>query len=280
MMNRHERLTARDGDASLSVSAIERRHGTAPLLLICEHASNTLPARYGSLGLSAAERDSHIAWDPGALGVTRGLSERLDAPLVRATISRLVLDLNRDPEAPDSIVAVSERTRVPGNADLSAAARAERVATVYRPFHDAIDALLARRAATRAVVSVHSFTPVYRDIVRPWHVGLIHGEDDRLAVRLAAALRRDPALVIGLNQPYSPADRVFHTLERHAVRRGLASLMIEIRNDLIRDADQQTSWASRLAPVIEEALGGVEHDPGAALRVGQARLTTKDRSIG
>jgi predicted N-formylglutamate amidohydrolase len=237
------------------VARTDNPDGSFPALLICEHASNRLPPDYGTLGLSPAERDSHVAWDPGALAVARHLADRLDAPLVHATISRLVIDLNREPEAPDSICVLSERTRVPGNADLTAAERAHRVATVYEPFHATIEDVLSRRLqTTRAVVSIHSFTPVYREVARPWHVGLIHDADERLARHVAAGLRREQGLVIGLNEPYSPADRVFHTLERHAVRRGLAPLMIEIRNDLIRDADQQASWASRLAPLIEEAM--------------------------
>jgi predicted N-formylglutamate amidohydrolase len=245
------------GDVGRPVAVVENALGSSPILLICEHASNHIPQRYGDLGLTEAERESHIAWDPGALGVARGLSRLLDAPLVHASVSRLVLDLNRDPSAPDSIVAVSEATAVPGNRDLPAAERARRVEEVYRPFHGATEKLLeARRIAgpVAAVVSVHSFTPVYRGVPRPWHVGLIFDRDDRLARRVGAALGRDPALVLGLNEPYSPRDRVFHTLERHAERRGLAPLMIEIRNDLVRTADQQETWSGRLAPLIEEAV--------------------------
>jgi len=254
MAGRQASLTAEE----VAVAAIDRPLGAAPFVLICEHASNAFPSRYGTLGLTAAERESHVAWDPGALAVAQRLSTRLDAPLIHATISRLVIDLNRDPEAPDSIAAVSESTAVAGNAGLATEARAERVAAVYRPFHDAVDRFLgARRAPTRAIVSMHSFTPVYRGVARPWHVGLIHDADDRLAMRVAAGLRRDPSLVVGLNQPYSPADRVFHTLDRHAVRRGLPPLMIEVRNDLIRDAGGQDAWAGRLAPLIEEAVTDV-----------------------
>lgn len=245
-------------EAAEPVARIDHAEGRAPLLVICEHASNHLPVPYGTLGLTPSERESHIAWDPGALGVARHLARLLDAPLAHATVSRLLIDLNREPGAPDSIAALSERTAVPGNADLPEAERARRVDAIYHPFHGAIDAFLSSRPhATRAVVSVHSFTPVYRDVARPWHVGLIHDVDDRLARHVAAGLSRDPALVVALNVPYTPADRVFHTLDRHAVRRGLAPLMIEIRNDLIRGPEQQESWGSRLAPLIGEAVGTV-----------------------
>lgn len=251
------RARSAPSDADAPVVCVENAGGQSPIVLICEHASNHLPNRYGDLGLTRSERESHIAWDPGALGVARGLSRHLDAPLIFATISRLVLDLNRDPAAPDSITTLSEKTAVAGNRDLDPAERARRVDTVYHPFHQAADAFIEERiaaGAVRAVVSIHSFTPVYRDVERPWQIGLIFARDGRLARHVEMGLQRDPALVIGMNEPYSPADRVFHTLDRHAERRGLAPLMIEIRNDLIREPDQQASWSNRLAPLLKEAL--------------------------
>lgn len=257
-MTHASRMVAGDEPATRAatpVALVDNPQGRSPILLICEHASRHLPDRYGTLGLSAKELESHIAWDPGALGVARELSRLLDAPLVHATVSRLVLDLNRDPAASDSIWTLSERTVIPANRNLDPAERAYRVREVYEAFHGAIDRFVEPRVQagqTRCVVSIHSFTPVYRDVPRPWHIGLIHDRDDRFARRVEAALRRDPALIVGMNQPYSPADRVFHTLERHAERRGLAPLMIEIRNDLIRTEDGQASWAHRLAPLLRE----------------------------
>lgn len=244
-----------DGQAMEPVARVENPQGRSPILLICEHASNHLPARYGTLGLGPADLESHIAWDPGALGVARGLSRLLDAPLIFATVSRLVLDLNREPSAPDSVWTLSENTTIPGNLNLDPQERARRVSEVYEPFHGAVDDFANARKATgqlSAVVSIHSFTPVYRNVPRPWHIGLIFDRDERFARSVEAALRRDAALIVGMNEPYSPADRVFHTLERHAERRGLASLMIEIRNDLIRTEDGQASWSNRLAPLLRE----------------------------
>lgn len=254
------RMAAAEGPGARApepVARIDNAEGRSPILLVCEHASNHLPARYGTLGLGPAELESHIAWDPGALGVARELSRLLDAPLIHATVSRLVLDLNRDPSAPDSITSMSERTIVPGNLDLDAAERARRVREVYDAFHGAVDAFADARMAAgqvRAVVSIHSFTPVYRDVPRPWQIGLIFDRDERFArsVERGLRLRQDASLNVGMNQPYSPADRVFHTLDRHAARRGLAPLMIEIRNDLIRKEDGQASWAKRLAPLLRE----------------------------
>ena len=128
---------------------------------------------------------------------------------------------------------------------------------VYEAFHRAVDDFAeARKAAgtLRAVVSIHSFTPVYRDVQRPWEIGLIFDADARYARSVETGLKRDPALNVGMNEPYSPADRVFHTLDRHAVARGLAPLMIEIRNDLIRTENGQASWANRLAPLLRDGL--------------------------
>jgi len=241
--------------AAEPVAVVDNPQGRSPILLICEHASNRLPSRYGTLGLTPSDLDSHIAWDPGALGVAKALSRRLDAPLIHASVSRLVLDLNREPTAPDSICTLSERTTIPGNLALDDAERAIRVREVYDAFHGAVDAFAEARMGTgqlSAVVSIHSFTPIYRDVPRPWQIGLIFDRNERYARSVAAGLEKDSSLIVGMNQPYSPADRVFHTLERHAVRRGLLPLMIEIRNDLIRTQDGQASWANCLAPLLRE----------------------------
>jgi predicted N-formylglutamate amidohydrolase len=257
-MTHASRIVTGQGPANQAVepvALVENPQGRSPILLICEHASRRLPERYGTLGLNPEELESHIAWDPGALGVAKELSRLLDAPLIHATVSRLVYDLNRDPSAPDSIWTLSERTVIPANQNLDPAERAYRVREVYEAFHRTVDGFIEPRmqsGQTRAVVTIHSFTPVYRDVPRPWHIGLIHDRDARFAQSVEAGLRKDPALVVGMNEPYSPADRVFHTLERHAEKRGLVPLMIEIRNDLIRTEDGQASWANRLAPLLRE----------------------------
>lgn len=241
--------------AERPVAVVENPQGRSPILLICEHASNHLPARYDALGLQPSDLESHIAWDPGALGVAQELSRLLDAPLIHAAVSRLVLDLNREPSAPDSIWTLSERTTIPGNLDLDENERARRVREVYEAFHNAVDDFANARKASgqlSAIVSIHSFTPIYRDVPRPWQIGLIYNHDERYARSVEAGLKQDPALIVGMNEPYSPADRVFHTLERHAERRSLPPLMIEIRNDLIRTQDGQASWANRLAPLLRE----------------------------
>jgi predicted N-formylglutamate amidohydrolase len=232
--------------------AVDNRAGASPFIILCDHASNFIPADYGALGLSSADLDAHIAWDPGALGVSERLALALDAPLVRATVSRLVIDCNRPLDAPDLIAATSETTVIPGNAAVSEAERRRRVAAVHAPYHAAIESLLAERLAgarATSLLAVHSFTPLYRGVPRPWEVGVIFDRDRRLADPLVDALKAE-GLRVGVNEPYSPADRVYYTLTRHAESRGLQAAMIEIRNDLIRTARGQAEWAARFARML------------------------------
>lgn len=262
-------MAGRDGStaaASREPVAVTNPAGSSPYVIVCEHASNWLPPSLGTLGLPAAEMQRHIAWDPGALPVARRLARLLDATLVESCVSRLAIDCNRPLDAPDLIAQVSETTRVPGNEGLDPEAREARLALSYRPFHAALaDQIEQRLAAGRAVriVSVHSFTPVYKGIARPWHVGVIHDEDDRLAAPMLAGLKLMGGIIVGENEPYSPADRVYFTLERHARSRRLPCAMIEIRNDEIAQAATQDLWAQRLASIlsgieIPEAKSGTE----------------------
>lgn len=207
--------------------------GPAPVLLLCEHASNAFPPRFGTLGLDDAARESHAAWDPGALDLSQRLSTAWGLPLVHSAVSRLVYDCNRPPEAPDAIPGRSEVHEIPGNRGLSAAARAARVAAVYTPFVAAVDAAIAR-AAPQAIVTVHSFTPVYFGRPRTVQIGILYDRDTRLA---DALLAEDwGRFVVRGNDPYGPDDGVTHSLKLHAVSRGLPNAMIEIRNDLLAEA--------------------------------------------
>lgn len=227
--------------------------GTSPYLLVCDHASNWLPSEFGTLGLAEADMLRHIAWDPGALPVALMLADRLDAPLVEAGVSRLAIDCNRSLDAPDLIPPVSEMTLIPGNAGLTAEQRAHRVALSWKPFHETIGQLVRERLATGhevRLVSIHSFNPVYKGVSRPWEIGILHDDDERLSRPLIAALEAGGGYAIGDNQPYSPADRVYYTLETHARSRGLPCAMIEIRNDEIADDAGQQKWAEILAGVL------------------------------
>ena len=228
--------------------------GRSPYVLVCEHASRVLPRRLGSLGLSEAERESHIAWDLGAEKVARLLSRLMDAPLLLQRYSRLAYDCNRPPESPDAIPEVSELTQVPGNRRLSAEDKLARMREIYRPFHDGVSLLLDRRAAGGArslVVSIHSFTPVYKGKQRSVELGILHDRDTTLSAKL---IKSFPNIDARLNEPYGPKDGVLHTLNMHGFARGLEHAMIEIRNDLVSAERGQDEWAQRLSvPLIQAA---------------------------
>ncbi len=260
--------------ASSDTVGVTNPGGSSPFVLTCDHASNFLPAEFGTLGLAAEDLSRHIAWDPGALPVARRMAAALDATLVETRISRLVIDCNRPLDAPDLVPPVSETTIIPGNAGLSDSERAERIALSWRPFHDTIADIIddrqARGQETR-LVSVHSFTPIYKGKSRPWHIGIIHDDDRRLAAPLIAALQRLAGVTVGVNEPYSPADRVYFTLERHARSRGLACAMIEIRNDEISGETGQRKWADLLTGIFsdlepEEAKGSRRHAMGKSVQ--------------
>lgn len=228
--------------------------GRSPFVLICEHASNVMPKALGTLGLADAELTRHIAWDIGAERVGRLLSRLMDAPLLLQRYSRLAYDCNRPPESPDSIPEVSELTAIPGNRKLSAEDRLARAREIYRPFHDGVSAVLDRRAAggqRSLVVSIHSFTPVYKGKPRSVELGILHDRDTTLSSKL---IKSFPNVDARLNEPYGPKDGVLHTLNLHGFARGLQHAMIEIRNDLVATDRGQDEWAQRLSvPLIQAA---------------------------
>jgi len=224
------------------------------LILLCDHASNALPKKYGDLGLPVGEFQRHIAYDPGAAAVTRGLAARLGVPAVLSTFSRLLIDPNRGPDDPTLIMRLSDGAIVPGNARVNEAERALRIARYHAPYHAAIDQAIEeglKSGTVPALFSVHSFTPVWRGAPRPWQAGVLWDQDPRLAVPLIEALRRDPMLVVGDNEPYAGALKG-DTMYRHATERGLAHALIEIRQDLIADDAGVAAWVDRLATILTE----------------------------
>ena len=235
-------------------------------LITCDHACNRFPERLGDLGVSATERQRHIAWDIGALGVARRLAAALDAPLIYQQYSRLVIDANRDPGRADSIPLRSESTDIPGNKELSPSARELRRVEIFEPYHAAIRAELDARAA-RGVdtlyVSVHSFTPVYLGNARRWQAGVLWRSDRAFAALLLAGLRREHGLEIGDNQPYSLQSDVDYSVPEHADTRGLSNVLLEIRQDEIASETQQAAWATRLLPLLQEADATLR-GPGAS----------------
>jgi predicted N-formylglutamate amidohydrolase len=255
------------GETSTEAVRVTNRAGQSPFVILCDHASNFVPDEFRSLGLNPQELARHIAWDPGALPVAQQLAEALDAALVEARISRLVIDCNRPVDAPDLIAEISETTPVPGNRNLSPAERARRMALAYEPYHAAIDDVVTARVhdgRDTRLVAIHSFNPVYKGTVRPWHIGVVHDEDERLARPLIARLARMADVHLGINQPYSPADRVYFTLERHAWRRNLPRVMIEIRNDQIIEREGQRLWAERLAGIFTDLESEAERQTAGA----------------
>lgn len=230
--------------------------GKSPIFLVCEHAGRRIPRALGDLGVSAENRARHIAWDIGAEGVSRGLSERLDAPLITQTYSRLVCDCNRATHVKSFMPTLSERTPIPGNEGLSPWDRTVRIKEIYQPLHDRISEELDRRHANgqpTVFLSMHSFTPVFMEETRPMHLGLLYDRDPRLAHLVGSILRADSRYLITDNEPYALDQNRDFTVPEHGERRGVPSLEIEIRQDLIENADGQAAWAERLAPALQES---------------------------
>lgn len=243
--------------ADPAVYRLCRPEGAAPYVITADHAGRAIPGALASLGLAAADLDRHIAWDIGIAGLAEQLAERLDAFAILQQYSRLVIDCNRAPGTPQSIVAESERTPIPGNAGLSAAAAEARAAAIFHPYHDRIRAELDARAASgrpALLVALHSFTPVFLGVSRPWHCGVLYQRDARLGHLLLASARREPGLVVGDNQPYAVSDATDYGIPVHGERRGIAHVELEIRQDLIADTAGQMVWAERIARWLEAAL--------------------------
>ena len=237
---------------------IVNAEGASQLLLICDHASRQVPSKLADLGLPAIEFERHIAYDIGADAITRSLSQSLDARAVLAGYSRLVIDLNRPPGHPESVPSVSDGTSVPANQNLSEGDLDQRISTLFDPYHEAIGHSMAhlwKRGPAPALFSVHSFTPHFEDHERPWDVGILWKRDPRLAVPLMELLRAR-GLDVGDNEPYS-ALHMAYTIDSHAGAAGLATCVIEIRQDQVSDQDGIDRWAH----ILEEDLRIICNDP-------------------
>lgn len=232
-----------------------------PAVLVCDHASNAVPARLASLGVGEAVLARHVAWDIGAAPLAARLATLLELPCVSAGYSRLVVDCNRDPRSAASMLAVSDGDRIAGNEGLDEGARAARIREIFDPYHAAIEqelAVAARHAPAPAhapaLIAVHSFTPVMQGRARPWHCGILWDADPRLPQALLAALRAEPGLVVGDNEPYSGRDPADYTVSRHAASRGWPHVCLEIRQDLLTDGQGVAEWAERLARILAPLL--------------------------
>jgi predicted N-formylglutamate amidohydrolase len=231
--------------------------GGSPFLLLGDHAGNAVPARLDRLGLPNRELSRHIGWDIGIADLGPMLAAELDAVFIRQTYSRLVIDCNRDPARADAMPEVSDLTIVPGNAALSDADRAARIAAIHTPYQTAIAGEIARRGAkgmATILVSLHSFTPAMQGVARPWHVGILYyGGDTGFAKRLLATLQDEAALCVGDNEPYS-MELIDHTIPRHAYAAQLLYAEIEVRQDLIDTPDKCVAWSARLAGALRAAV--------------------------
>jgi predicted N-formylglutamate amidohydrolase len=229
--------------------------GSSPFLLTSDHYGRLIPRVLGDLGLPASELTRHIAWDIGIAGLADALSKQLDAHLIAQRYSRLVIDCNRPPRAPGSIPRISEATVIPGNEGLTRDAIEARHKQIFDPYHRRIAEVIEQRLRDHrptVLVSLHSFTPVYAGIARPWHIGTLYHRDTKLPPLLLRLLRAEADLVVGDNEPYAVSDETDYTIPVHGEARGLMNSGLEIRQDLIADPAGQASWADRLARIFGE----------------------------
>ncbi|MGD9810226.1 MAG: N-formylglutamate amidohydrolase [Sphingobium sp.] len=231
-------------------------HGQSPFLLIGDHAGCAIPDRLGTLGLNEADRVRHIAWDIGIRELGSMLAQAMDAVFIHQRYSRLVIDCNRDPFSPEAIPQISDGSKIPGNADISNAARHERMSAIHDPYHAAIAAEIERRASARhptVLVALHSFTPRLAGLYRPWDIGVLHnGRRDCFARVLIDTLRKDETLKVGDNEPYQ-MDATDHSIPLHAFGRELAYAEVEIRQDLIATPAGLSRWCKILADALPSA---------------------------
>jgi predicted N-formylglutamate amidohydrolase len=232
----------------------------SPFLISCDHAGNRLPQALGTLGLPQAELERHIAWDLGAAGVARELARALGACAILQRYSRLVIDCNRRPGVPSSIVESSEGTTIPGNVALAPAEAERRRQAIFAPYHACIVEELARRARAAqptVFIAMHSFTPTFHGVSRPWHVGVLYNRDTRLAHAMLELLRRDSELVVGDNEPYAVSDLGDYGVVEYGERLGNLHVELEVRQDLLGDEVGQAAWARRFAELLPRACAGL-----------------------
>jgi predicted N-formylglutamate amidohydrolase len=283
-------VNAGDGRAELSLDTLQQEDlGERPyrsiegdastgLLILCDHAENTIPEAYGTLGLRAEDLHRHIAFDLGAASIAERLAEALGAPAVLSCFSRLLIDPNRGLDDPTLIMQISDGLIVPGNVGLGLTEIEKRIEHYYRPYHAAIERAIDAAIAIGkppVIVSVHSFTQAWKGVPRPWAVGVLWDKDPRLALPMIDALRTIPGIEVGDNVPYS-GQLKGDTLYRHGTGRGLAHALIEVRQDLILSAEGQGEWAARLAQALRKVL----EDAGGTLHAIELHGSLTDREAG
>lgn len=244
-------LLGADDPAPVTVLNPDSDH---PVLLVCEHAGRAVPQALDGLGMKADDRDSHVGWDIGAEAVTRLMAETLKAPAVLQSYSRLVIDCNRPPEAPDAIPESNHGVSVPGNRALDNTVRVARVREIFEPFQDKVAEYL-RQPSRRMVLAIHSFTPTLGKTSRPWEIGFLFRHETHASTHLARLVQEArPELTIGMNEPYQIDDESDWFVPQHGEASGLPHSLIEIRNDQIRDSQGQAAWAETLSTAINRYL--------------------------
>jgi predicted N-formylglutamate amidohydrolase len=239
-----------------SAYELHNENASGAVIFLCDHASNKVPDELGHLGLDASEFTAHIAYDIGAAHLTRALADRFAAPAFLARWSRLLVDLNRGADDPTVVMKLSDGRIIPGNRALDRGGIEDRIARYYAPYHDAIAQRIALARAGGIVpvlISMHSFTPVWRGKPRPWHIGVLWDKDSRLAKPLLARLQREADIVAGDNEPYTGALEN-DCLYRHGTMNGLPHVLVEVRQDLIADPQGVALWAARLERILRDAI--------------------------
>lgn len=242
------------------------------LVLLADHAMARVPAEYGDLGLDRSVFARHIAYDIGIEALTRALAAELSCPAVMATFSRLLIDPNRGEDDPTLIMKLSDGAIVPANHPLSPDERERRLERYHRPYHQAIDALMEKTASATGrpplVISLHSFTPFWKGVARPWHTGVLWDGDPRAVRPLIDALAAIECVIVGDNEPYDGALKG-DTMNRHCMEKGIAHALLEVRQDLIADAGGVALWAGRIAPILaalnaDDDVHVLQHFPSRA----------------
>lgn len=230
-------------------------------LVICDHASNRVPRVLKGLGIQKSDLMRHIGWDIGTEDIGRHISRALDMPLVLASYSRLVVDLNRAPNHKECIPEVSDRTAIPANEGLSAKDKEKRLKEIFHPYQAQIEKQVARlsRKGAPFLLSIHSYTPIMGAEKRPWHIAILWNRQEKVAKQLIAEIRRQhPEYLVGSNEPYSLKDERFvnSTMYRHAEKRNLPYIFVEFRQDLVDTKEKAAEWAeiflAALKPVLSD----------------------------
>ncbi len=232
-------------------------NGKAPVLLVADHASPFFPAALNQLGLADWVLERHVAWDIGSDMLTRFLADKLDSPAVLAGFSRLIVDPNRKLDAPTAFTELTDGISIPGNIGLDETQKSLRVQSFFKPYHDAIADKLKEfknQGIVPAMISIHTCTPVFEQVVRPWHIGILWDKDPRISQAFIDHFNQVEGICIGDNEPYSGRHANDFTIDHHAEAAGLPHMGIEVRQDLVNDMDGASKWAGILASGLENIL--------------------------